>query len=101
MGTGQSRLQFSGSWITGEDVCPTVLSAEYRPFGEGGQPRQGRWPVGTHDGIGQNPVVKGDINAIVVPVEGHGLHIHVGVEQLGRPDPDASGLFQGLLRAGG
>ena len=54
------------------------FTAEDDPLGKDGQAAECCRAVGADDGIGQDAVVEGDVHAVMIPVEGHGLHIYVG-----------------------
>ena len=82
-------------------MSPAVLAAEHRPLAEDPKTIQGGGAAGANQGIRQNPVVEGDVDAVVVPVKGHRLHIDIRMDQLGTADPDIGRGVQKLLRAGG
>ena len=89
-----------GSAETGvgsEDVGPAVLAAEHRPLGENRQAAEGGGHGGAGHGVGQNLIVEGYIDAVVVAVEGHRLHINIGVQEPGRADLYSGGAVQELL----
>lgn len=79
VGGGKDGFQLGQGGGAGEYVGTAVLAAEHRPLGEGGKTGQGCGTTGADYSVGQHPVVKGDVHAVVVPVKGHGLHIHVGI----------------------
>ena len=60
--------------VAAENVGPAVLAAEDGTLGKYGQAVKGGGMDGTCDGICMDLVVEGHIDAIMVPVEGHGLH---------------------------
>ena len=76
-------------------------SAEDSPLGEHGQAVEGGGAAAAYYGIGQHPVVEGYIHTVMVPVEGHGLHINIGIQKLGAADPGAGGAVQQALGAFG
>lgn len=60
--------------VASVDVGAAVLAAQNCPFAENGQAVQGCGTGGSDNGIGDDPVVKGDIDAVVVPVKSHRFH---------------------------
>ena len=80
---------------------PTVLTAEHRPLGKYRQAVKGGGPRLADGGIGQDPVVEGDVDAVVIPVKGHRLHIDIGMQQLGAPHPGPGAAVQQGLGAFG
>lgn len=64
---------FMQTGVAGEDVSRAVFAAEHRPFGKHGQTVQSGGAGRADGGIGKNPVVECDINAVVVPVKGYRL----------------------------
>ena len=92
---------FADPGITGKDVCPAVFTAEHRPFGEHGEAVQAGGAAGAYRGICQNAVVKGYVNAVVIPVKGYRLHIDVGVQQIRTADPGGGSTVQNGLGASG
>ena len=85
----------------GVDVGPAVLSAEYRPLGEHGKPLQGHRPVDTYGRIRQDPVVEGQVNAIVIPVKGYRFYINISIQKIRAADLGTGAAVQNLLRTGG
>lgn len=83
--------------VAAENVGPAVLAAEDGPLGEHCKTVKRRGMDGTGDGIGQNLIVEGHINAIMVPVEGHRLHINIGIKQFGAADSGTGGRIQHTL----
>ena len=51
-----------------------VFAAEDRPLGDDGQTADGGAAAGSGEGIGQDPVIECDVDAVVAAVEGHRLH---------------------------
>ena len=87
----------SQTGVGGEDVGPAVLAAEDGPLGEDGEAAEGGGHGGAGHGVGQDLIVEGHIDAVVVAVKGHGLHINVGVQEPGGADLDPGGAVQDLL----
>jgi len=94
-------LRRAGPQVAAVDVGAALLAAEDNPFGEDCQTAQRGRAVGPHNGVGQDPVVEGDVDAVVVSVKGHGLHVYVGAEKLRAADPGTGGAFQHPLGTGG
>ena len=72
--------------VGAEDVGAAVFAAEDSPLGEQRQTADGGGAAGPHGGIGDDLVVEGQVDGIVVPVEGHRADIDGGVDQLRRTD---------------
>ena len=87
--------------VGGEDVGPAVFAAEDGPLGEYCQAAEGGGHGGAGGGVGQDLIVEGDIDAVVVAVEGHGFHIDIRVQKPCGAHPDPGGAVQKLLGAGG
>ena len=68
----------AGAQVAAVDVGAAFFTAEDDPLGKDGQAAECCRAVGADDGIGQDAVVEGNVYAVMVPVEGHGLHIYVG-----------------------
>ena len=85
----------------GENMGPAVLTAENGPLGEYGKTVQWGRAAGGGNALSQNPVVEGDIDAIMMAIEGNGFYTDVGVDQFGAAYPDIGGGIQQLLGAGG
>ena len=82
-------------------MCAAILTAQHSPLGEAGQTVQRGGAVAPYHSIGQNPIVEGDVDTIMVPIKSHRLHIDVGVQQFSATDSDAGGGIQRALRAFG
>ena len=91
----------SNSGVAAIDVGTAVLTAEHCPLGEYGKTVQGCRSGYTNHRIGQNPIVEGDINAVMVPVKGHRFYINISIDQLRTADSCIGGGFQQLLGSGG
>ena len=87
--------------VAAVDVGAAVLAAQNRSFGEYRQAVQRRGAAGAHHRVCQNPVVEGDIDAVMVAVESHGLHINISGQQLRAAHPGVGGGVQKRLGAGG
>ena len=87
----------SQAGVGGEDVGPAVLTAEHRPLGEHRQAAEGGGHGRARHGVGQDLIVEGHVDAVVVAVKGHGLHIDVGVQEPGGADLHPGGAVQELL----
>ena len=83
--------------VGGEDVGPAVLAAEHRPLGEYRQAAEGSGHGRSRHGVGQDLIVEGHVDAVVIAVEGHGFHIDVGVQEPGGADLHPGGAVQELL----
>lgn len=90
-------VAFAQASVTAVNVGSAFFAAEYGPLGEYGQAVKGGGAAAAYHGVGQNAVVEGHIDAVVIPVEGHRLHINVGVEQFGAADFCAGGTVQQAL----
>ena len=78
---------------------PAVFAAEDCPLGERGQTVKSGGAAATDYCIGQDPVVEGYIDTVVIPVESHGFNINVNIEKFSTADPGAGGVIQQALRA--
>ena len=85
----------------GIDMCPAVLAAEYRPLGEHSKALEGHGPVDPDGGIRQDSVVEGQVDAVMIPVKGHRLHIYIGIQQVCAAHLGTGAAVQNLLRTGG
>ena len=83
------------------DMCPAVFAAENGPFGENSETVQRSGAGIAHHGISQYPVVEGQVDAVMVPVEGYGLYINIGSDEFRAADPGVGGGVQKGLGAGG
>ena len=83
--------------VAAVDVGAAVLAAEDGPFGEYGQTVQCGGAAGAYHRVGENPVVEGDIDAVMVAVESHGLHINISGQQLRAAHPGVGGSVQNCL----
>ena len=61
-----------------------ILAAEDGPLGKQRQSADGSRTAGPHGGIGDHFIIEGQIDGIVVPVEGQGADIHSGIDELRR-----------------
>ena len=78
-----------------------VFAAEDGPLGEYRQAAEGGRHGRAGHGVGQDLIVEGDVNTVVVAVEGHRLHIDIGMQQPGRAHLHPGGAVQDLLGPGG
>ena len=102
VGAGQGQtVGAAQTGVAAENVGVAVLAAEDGPFGEHGHTVQCCRPGGSYGGIGQDSVEEGHVDAVMVPVKGHRLHINVGVDQIGAADPGVGGGVQDTLGAFG
>jgi hypothetical protein len=74
-----------------------VFTAEHRALAEQGQAADGGGTAGSHGGIGDDLVVEGQIDGIVVAVKGHRAHVDGRVDQLRRADLGPGGSIQDPL----
>ena len=91
---GGGAVEPAQAGIAAVDMCPAVFPAKHRPFAEYGQTLQRRGAVAARHRIGQDPVVEGQVDAVVIPVKGHRFHVDVGIDQLCTADLDVSGAVQ-------
>lgn len=87
--------------VTAEYMRSAVFATEDSPFGEYGQTIQCCRAGIANGTVGQNPVVEGDINAVVVAVEGYRLDIDICVQKLCTTDPGTGTGIQQSLRTFG
>ena len=87
--------------IAAVDVGAAVLAAEDGAFGEDGQTVEHGWTVAAHNGIGQDPVIEGQIHTVVAAVEGDGTDIDVSGNEFRAAYPGAGGSVQDGLGACG
>lgn len=83
--------------VTAEDMGAAVLTAENGPFGEDSQTTDGGTAAVPGCGICQNPVIKGDVDAVMMAIEGHRLYFNGGIEQFRAADLGAAGAVQNCL----
>lgn len=96
MNTGDAVIAAQDG-VAAENVRTAVFAAEDGPFGEYRKAIKRRGVDGTGDSVGQNLIVESHIDAVMVPVEGHGLHIDIGIEQLRAADSGSGGGIQHAL----
>ena len=70
---GGRAVVLAQAGVASVNMCPVVFAAENGPFGEDGKPIQGRGTGAADHGIGQDPVVEGQIDAVMIPVKSHRL----------------------------
>ena len=87
--------------IRGEDVGAAVFAAEDGTLGEGCQSVEGGGAVAPNHRIGQDPVVEGHIDAVMISVECHRLYINVGIDQIGTANPGSGTGIENALGAFG
>ena len=85
----------------GVNVGPAVFSAQYYPFREHGKPLQRHGTVNPNSGIGQNAIVKRQVNAVVIPVKCHRLYIDISIQQVSAPHLCTGAGVQNTLGAFG
>ena len=83
-----------------KNVSAAVFTAKDSPFAEHCQTAQSSGAAWTVHGVSKDAVVKGDVDAVVIPVKGHGFYINIGVHQFGAADPYVGGGIQNLLGRG-
>lgn len=99
-GNGEAvRLPNAGA--AGEDVGLAVLTAQHHPLGKYHEAAQCHGAGGSHNGIGKDSVIECNVNAVVIPVKGHRLHIEIGVEQVRAAYLGTGSGVQQVLRSGG
>ena len=76
---------------------PAVLTAENCPLGKYRQAVQADRSGAANGGIGQDPIVEGHVDAVVIPVESHRLHIHVSIQKIRTADLDPGTAVQHRL----
>ena len=84
-----------------ENVGPAVFAAEDGPLGKYRKTVEGGGAVVANYRIGEDPVVKGYINTVMVAIERHGFHVNIGVQQFRTTNPGAGAGIQNGLRASG
>lgn len=87
--------------VAAENMGPAVLTAQDGPLGESGQTVKAGRTCCADNSVSQNLVVKGNINTVVIAVEGNRFHIDIGVQKLCAADPDTGTGIQNCLRTGG
>ena len=80
---------------------PAVFAAEDGALGEYGKATEGCRHGRAGHGVGQDLVVEGDVDTVVVAVKGHRLHIDIGMQQPGGAHLYPGGAVQDLLGTGG
>lgn len=83
--------------VAAENMCPAVLAAQNGPLVEDRRAAQCHGTVAAHNGIGQDLIVEGDVDAVMVPVEGHRLHFDIRIDQLRAARLHAGGGVQNGL----
>ena len=85
--------------VGGEGLHGALSAAEHDALIEDGESGDG---VRAGEGLARYLVEIGDVNGVVALVEGDGLDVHLGVQQLGALGPDAEGVvYVGLGPDGG
>ena len=74
-----------------------ILSAEYCPFGKHSQTTQAGWLACIHCGVSNDPIVEGQIDAVMVPVIGHWTDINTGADQFRGANLGGSAGIQHIL----
>ena len=74
-----------------------VFAAEDSPLGEQGQTADGGGAAGGHGGVRNDFIIEGQVDGVVIPVEGHRAHIDGGMDQLRRADLCRAGGIQNSL----
>ena len=102
IGLQQGRA-VEGAWSGGAavDVGAAVFAAEHGPFGEYGQTVEHGGAIVADHSIGQNPVVKRQIDAVMAAVEGYRCNVDIGCDQFRAADTGVGGTVQNGLGAGG
>ena len=98
---GSQTVGFAQAGVGSENMGAAVLAAENGPLAEYRQTVEGGRPVGANHRIGQDPVVEGDVDAVVIPVKGHRLYVDIGIKQFGGAYLGGGAVVQQLLAAGG
>ena len=87
--------------VAAEGMGAAVFSAQHCPLGENGKTGEGGGAILTDGGIGQNPVVECNVNAVVVAVEGHRFYFNSRVQKLGAAYLCAGAGVENRLGTGG
>ena len=87
--------------ITAEDMGPAVFAAQHCPLGESCQPIQAGGPSGPDHRVSDHLIIKGDVDAVVVVIKSHRLHIDVCVKKGSTADPGTGAGIQNGLGSGG
>ena len=98
---GCQTVGFSQTGVAAEDVGAAVFPAEDSPLGKYGQSVEGGRTGRADHRICQHLIIKGNIDAVMVAVKGHGLHLDGGIEKLGAAHLCVGGGIQQLLGTGG
>lgn len=98
---GGGAVEAAQAGVAAVDMCPAVFPAENRPFVEDRQTLHGGGAGSADHGIRQDPVIEGQVDAVVVAVKSHRLHIDIGGNQLRTADPGVGCGIQNGLGAGG
>ena len=75
----------------GEDLGVALAAEEQHPLVKDRQAADLCRAAAPHEGLSGDAVIIPDVHAVESPVVGGGLHVDVGVEQLGAAAPDAQG----------
>ena len=87
--------------VAGVDVGAALLAAEDCPLGEHRKAVKCCRPAGAYCGIRQDPVIECNIDAVMLPVESHLLHLNIGIKQLCLADFCPAGSIQNFLGTSG
>jgi hypothetical protein len=82
-------------------MCPAVFAAEDSAFGEYCQSLQWCGPVAADDGIGQDPVVKSEVNAVMMTVKSYRFHVNICGDEFCTADLGVGCRIQNSLGTGG
>ena len=98
---GRRSVEGTDAGVAAVDVSAAVFSTENRPFAEDCQTVQCGGACIAYHGIGQNAIVEGHIDTVMVPVEGDWFDINVRCDQLRAADPGVGSIVQYGLGTGG
>lgn len=71
---GGGTVETTQAGVAAVDMCPAVFSAEDCPLAEYRQTLQGVRSVAARHSIGQDPVIEGQIDTVMVSVKGNRFH---------------------------
>ena len=83
--------------VGAENVGAGVLAAEDGALRKQGQTADSRRTAGADGGVGDDFIIEGQVDGVVIPVEGHGGDVDGGVDQLRGADLGRGGGVQHRL----
>ena len=92
-------IQLAKAGLGAEGLGAPFAAEEDDPLVKDAQAADLHRPGGAHEGVGGDPVEVADVHGVEAPVEAHGLHVDVNMQQLGAAGLDAHRPVDGALRA--